>query len=124
MILYLLTTKIQQYSCLLKISFANVSVYDVYYLIDLSPPFIELVRSTLNQIFVDGVARDAIIIGHGDFKVDPIIQDASLDRALQLTPVIKLSLNTVISNPRPIGFLTTLMYVNVKWDGIQSFKKL
>ena len=36
---------------------------------------------------MDGVAHDAIIIGHGDWIVDPVTQDAQVDRSLQLTPV-------------------------------------
>ena len=36
---------------------------------------------------MDGVAHDAIIIGHGDWIVDPVTQDAQVDRNLQLTPV-------------------------------------
>jgi hypothetical protein len=37
---------------------------------------------------MNGVAHDAIIIGHGDWKFNPDTQDASFDRQLQLTLVI------------------------------------
>jgi hypothetical protein len=64
------------------------SVYDVYYMIDLAPELIDFAKPTLDQIFSDGVAHDAIVVGHGDFIIDPDIQDSSLDRALQMTPVV------------------------------------
>ena len=68
-------------------------VYDVFYLIDLSPDYIELVRDGFNKIFADGVAHDAVIVGHGDWVVDQTGLSI-IDRALQLTPVTKLPFST------------------------------
>ena len=39
----------------------------------------------IDQIFVDGAAHDAIVVGHGDFRYD---DDEVPDRTLQLIPVI------------------------------------
>ncbi len=56
-------------------------------MIDLSPLYIELMRNEINQIFLDGVAHDAIVIGYGDWKPDPVTQNNIKDRMIQLTPV-------------------------------------
>ena len=56
-------------------------VYDVYYVLDLSPTFVEKLRKELHQVFTEGVAHDAIVIGHGDWRPD------YYDRTYQLTPV-------------------------------------
>ncbi len=61
--------------------------YDVYFMIDLAPLDIDYLKNDINQIFTEGVAHDAIIIGHGDWKFNPLTQDAFLDRQLQLTLV-------------------------------------
>jgi hypothetical protein len=54
--------------------------------------YIDLMRNELNQVFTEGVAHDAIIVGHGDWRIDPVAQHASVDRQLQLTPVRTISL--------------------------------
>ena len=61
-------------------------VYDVFYFIDLSPQYPEFVADSLNRIFVDGIAHDAVIVGHGDWRLDQT-GISVFDRALQLTPV-------------------------------------
>ena len=58
-------------------------VYDVYYVLDLSPDSAEMIQGSLDRIFVDGVAHDAILVGHGDWK-----DDEGFDRTLQLTPAV------------------------------------
>jgi hypothetical protein len=42
----------------------------------------------LNRIFTEGGAHDAIIIGHGDYRLDPVTKDPTVDRIIQLTPVL------------------------------------
>ena len=60
-------------------------IYDVYYVLDLYPKLAEQYMDVIDQIFVDGAAHDAIVVGHGDFRYD---DDEVPDRTLQLIPVI------------------------------------
>ena len=46
-------------------------------MIDLAPELVDFFKPTLDKIFTDGLAHDAVIIGHGDYIIDPDIQDSS-----------------------------------------------
>ena len=59
----------------------------MYYFLDLSPEYAEVFGNELNRIFTDGGAHDSIIIGHGDYRIDPVTKDPTVDRIVQLTPV-------------------------------------
>ena len=61
--------------------------YDVYYFLDLSPEVAGAYFNELNKVFTDGAAHDAVIVGHGDYKIDPATNDPTTDRINQLTPV-------------------------------------
>ena len=67
-------------------------------MIDLAPELVDFFKPTLDKIFTDGLAHDAVIIGHGDYIIDPDIQDSSLDRAFQMTPVFYALLALEIFN--------------------------
>lgn len=67
-------------------------VYDRLFIIDLSTELARDLKPMLDETFLDGVIKDTIIIGFGDWKPDPLFQDASTDRANLLTPVIKIKM--------------------------------
>ena len=62
----------------------------MYYFLDLSPEFAEPYLNELNKVFTDGAAHDAVIVGYGDYRIDPTTNDPMTDRINQLTPVIGL----------------------------------
>jgi len=75
--------------------------YDVYYFIDLSIDYIQLFSQELDKVFRIGAAHDSIVIGHGDYRLDPITKDPLVDRIIQLTPVAVLTNNNFIGYQGP-----------------------
>ena len=61
-------------------------VYDAIYAIDISIPYGTQHQEEFDALF-SGIARDAIIIGHGDWRPDAQYSDMGIDRVNHLTPV-------------------------------------